>query len=57
MMLRAYSVFKDLDKKACEILTNAGIELELSTCWMCIKYAIPLLKKSNMPRIINIASR
>ncbi len=31
-MLRAYSVFKDLDKKSCEILTNAGIELELSTC-------------------------
>lgn len=30
-MLRAYSIFKDLDKKACEILTNAGIELELST--------------------------
>lgn len=32
MMLRAYSVFKDLDKKACEILIDAGIELELSTC-------------------------
>lgn len=31
-MLRAYSVFKDLDKKACEILKNTGIELELSTC-------------------------
>lgn len=30
-MLRAYSVFKDLDKKACEILINAGIQLELST--------------------------
>ena len=30
-MLKAYSVFKDLDKKACEILTNTGIELELST--------------------------
>ena len=30
-MLRAYSVFKDLDKKACEILKNTGIELELST--------------------------
>jgi len=30
-MLKACSVFKDLDKKACEILTNAGIELELST--------------------------
>lgn len=30
-MLRAYSIFKDLDKKACEILTNAGIQLELST--------------------------
>lgn len=30
-MLRAYSVFKDLDKKACEILTNTGIKLELST--------------------------
>lgn len=25
--------------------------------WMCIKYAIPLLKKSNMPRVVNIASR
>ena len=31
-MLKAYSVFKDLDKKACEILTNTGIELELSDC-------------------------
>ena len=30
-MLRAYSVFKDLDKKACEIITSAGIQLELST--------------------------
>ena len=30
-MLKAYSVFKDLDKKACEILTNTGIKLELST--------------------------
>lgn len=30
-MLKAYSVFKDLDKKAYEILTNTGIELELST--------------------------
>ena len=29
-MLKAYSVFKDLDKKACEILTNAGVQLELS---------------------------
>lgn len=26
-MLRAYSMFKDLDKKPCEILTNTGIEL------------------------------
>lgn len=31
-MLRAYSVFKDLDKKSVEILTNTGIQLELSTC-------------------------
>ena len=31
-MLKAYSIFKDLDKKACEIITNTGIELELSTC-------------------------
>lgn len=30
-MLKAYSVFKDLDKKACEILTKQGIQLELST--------------------------
>ena len=29
-MLKAYSVFKDLDSKACEILINAGIKLELS---------------------------
>ena len=29
-MLKAYSVFKDLDKKACEILTNVGIELDIS---------------------------
>ncbi len=31
-MLRAYSVFKDLDTKACEILKNAGIQLKLSSC-------------------------
>lgn len=31
-MLKAYSVFKDLDSKACEILKNSGIQLELSTC-------------------------
>lgn len=30
-MLRSYSVFKDLDKKACEILINAGIQLDIST--------------------------
>lgn len=30
-MLKAYSVFKYLDEKSCEILTNAGIQLELST--------------------------
>lgn len=30
-MLKAYSVFRDLDKKACEIITNAGIQLVLST--------------------------
>lgn len=28
-MLKAYSVFKDLDKKAYEILENAGVQLEL----------------------------
>ncbi len=30
-MLKAYSVFKDLDKKAYEIITNAGIQLDVST--------------------------
>lgn len=30
-MLKAYSVFKDLDSKACEIIRNSGIQLELST--------------------------
>lgn len=29
-MLKVYSIFKDLDPKACEIITNVGIELELS---------------------------
>ena len=29
-MLKAYSVFKDLDKRACEIIRNAGIQLHLS---------------------------
>lgn len=29
-MLKAYSVFKDLDKKSCEILINAGIQLDIS---------------------------
>ena len=31
-MLKAYSIFKDLDKRACEILRNNGIQLELSAC-------------------------
>ena len=30
-MLKAYSVFKDFDKKACEILKDFGIQLSLST--------------------------
>lgn len=29
-MLKAYSVFNDFDKQACEIIENAGIQLELS---------------------------
>jgi len=29
-MLKAYSIFKELDKQACEIITNAGIQLDLS---------------------------
>lgn len=33
------------------------LDVNVIARWMCIKYAIPLLRKSNMPRIINIASR
>ena len=33
------------------------LDVNVVARWLCIKYAIPLLKKSNMPRIINIASR
>lgn len=33
------------------------LDVNLIARWMCIKYAIPLLKKSNYPRVINIASR
>ena len=42
-----------------ELLEEYRKELEVNVIarWMCIKYAIPLLKKSSMPRIINIASR
>ena len=29
-MLKAYSIFKDLDKKACETLSNAEIQLDIS---------------------------
>jgi len=33
------------------------LDVNVIARWMCIKYAIPLLKKSNKPRIVNIASR
>lgn len=33
------------------------LDVNLVARLMCIKYAIPLLKKSDMPRIVNIASR
>lgn len=33
------------------------LDVNVIARWMCIKYAIPLLKKSDMPRIVNIASR
>ena len=33
------------------------LDVNVVARWMCIKYAIPLLKKSRMPRVVNIASR
>lgn len=33
------------------------LDVNLVARWMCIKYAIPLLKESNYPRVVNIASR
>lgn len=33
------------------------LDVNVVARWMCIKYAIPFLAKSNMPRIVNIASR
>lgn len=30
-MLKAYSIFKDLDKKACKIITDSSIKLDLAT--------------------------
>ena len=33
------------------------LDVNVVARWMCIKYAIHLLKKSDMPRIVNIASR
>lgn len=29
-MLKAYSIFKDLDEKACEVIRSAGVELDIS---------------------------
>lgn len=33
------------------------LDVNLVARWMCIKYAIPLFKKSDYPRVVNIASR
>ena len=33
------------------------LDVNVVARWMCIKHAIPLLNKSKMPRIVNIASR
>lgn len=33
------------------------LDVNVVARWMCIKYAIPLLKNSSMPRIVNISSR
>lgn len=33
------------------------LDVNLVARWLCIKYALPLLKKSNYPRVVNIASR
>lgn len=33
------------------------LDVNVVARWQCIKNAIPLMKKSNMPRVINIASR
>ena len=33
------------------------LDVNVVARWMCIKYAIPLFKKSTMPRVVNIASR
>lgn len=29
-MFKAYSIFKDLDKKACEIIKKSGVQLDIS---------------------------
>ncbi|MCI8486421.1 MAG: SDR family oxidoreductase [Clostridia bacterium] len=33
------------------------LDVNVVARWMCIKYAIPLFKKSTMPRVVNIPSR
>lgn len=33
------------------------LDVNLIARWLCIKYAIPLFKKSDYPRVVNIASR
>ena len=36
---------------------NKIIDVNLTGKFLCIKYALPLMKKSNAPRVVNIASR
>lgn len=50
-----YKIFSIEDLTAEEY--RKELDVNVVARWMCIKYAIPLLKKSKMPRVVNIASR
>ena len=51
------NMYKKIEEKFNRLDGLVNNDVNVIARWMCIKNAIPLLKKSNMPRVVNIASR
>lgn len=51
------NMYKKIEEKFNRLDGLVNNDVNVIARWMCIKNAISLLKKSNMPRVVNIASR